>query len=112
MTRRSAHRPPPPPSSGPGDATPRAPTPRIDWPDGKPFAFTVVDDTDHSTLENAPPVYALLAELGLRTTKSVWTIGGDPRDGLACDDARYRAWVERLHEQGFEIALHNVAPRT
>ena len=111
MNRRSTHR-PPPRSSRPDDATPPATAPRIDWPDGKPFAFTVVDDTDHSTLENAPPVYALLADLGILTTKSVWTIGGDARDGLACDDAGYRAWVEHLHEQGFEIALHNVAPRT
>ena len=111
MTRRSAHR-PPTHSSRPDDATPPATAPRVRWPDGKPFAFTVVDDTDHSTLENVPPVYALLADLGLRTTKSVWTIGGDARDGLACDDARYRGWVERLSDQGFEIALHNVAPRT
>jgi hypothetical protein len=111
VNRRSTLR-PPPRSSRPDDATPPAAAPRIDWPDGKPFAFTVVDDTDHSTLENAPPVYALLADLGILTTKSVWTIGGDARDGLACDDARYRAWVERLDEQGFEIALHNVAPHT
>src|SRR5919109_3806642 len=88
-----------------------APAP-IAWPDGKAFAFTIVDDTDGSTMENVPPVYALLADLGLRTTKSVWTLAGDLRDGLACDDARYREWCLRLQEQGFEIALHNVASRS
>jgi hypothetical protein len=111
MNRRLTHR-PPPRSSTPDDDVARVAAPRIDWPDGKTFAFTIVDDTDHSTLENVPPVYALLADLGFRTTKSVWTIGADLRDGLACDDARYRAWVEGLHDQGFEIALHNVASRT
>jgi len=110
MNRSLTHR-PPPRSSAP-DVLPLAAAKPMDWPDGKLFAFTIVDDTDHSTLENVPPVYALLADLGLRTTKSVWTMGGEPGDGLACDDPRYRAWVERLHEQGFEIALHNVAPRT
>jgi hypothetical protein len=84
----------------------------VDWPEGKAFAFSVVDDTDLATMENVPPVYALLADLGLRTTKSVWTLGGEPGDGLACDDSRYRAWVEGLHQDGFEIALHNVASRT
>jgi hypothetical protein len=63
-------------------------------------------------MEDVPAVYALLAELGLRTTKTVWTLGGDAGDGLACDDSRYRAWVEDLQQQGFEIALHNVASRT
>jgi hypothetical protein len=114
MTRPLTHR--PPLATSLPDALPRAdpeplPTP-IAWPDGKAFAFTVFDDTDGSTMENVPAVYALLADLGLRTTKSVWTLDGDVRDGLACDDPRYRAWVESLQEQGFEIALHNVASRT
>lgn len=33
---------------------------RIDWPDGKAFAFTIFDDTDFPTLDNVGPVYALL----------------------------------------------------
>jgi hypothetical protein len=84
----------------------------IEWPDGKSFAFSIVDDTDGATLEDVPAVYALLADLGFRTTKTVWTIDGNDADGLACDNRKYRAWVEVLHEQGFEIALHNVASRT
>jgi hypothetical protein len=111
MNRPQTHRPPRRTSSA-DDVPSRAAAPRIEWPDGKAFAFTIVDDTDHATLDNVPAVYALLADLGLRTTKSVWAFGGDEREGLACDDPGYRAWVERLHEQGFEIALHNVAPST
>jgi len=112
MARRQTHRPPPiAPATDGGALLQSVPAP-IDWPDGKAFAFSIVDDTDGSTMENVPPVYALLADLGFRTTKSVWPLAGDPRDGLACDDARYRAWAVRLQEQGFEIALHNVASRT
>jgi hypothetical protein len=84
----------------------------VDWPEGKSFAFSIVDDTDGATLKDVPAVYALLADLGVRTTKSVWTLHGEDRDGLACDSAPYRAWLGRLQDQGFEIALHNVASRT
>jgi hypothetical protein len=90
-------------------------TPRVPWPDGKAFAFSVVDDTDTATLENVPAVYDLLADLGFRTTKTVWPLrGGDTsgRDGTSCEDRGYREWVERLQREGFEVALHNVASRT
>jgi hypothetical protein len=85
----------------------------VGWPGGRLFAFSIVDDTDGATLDDLPAVYALLAELGFRTTKSIWTLPSEnAHDGLACDDRRYRAWAESLREQGFEIALHNVASRT
>jgi hypothetical protein len=115
MTRSSlVHRPPPTYFVKEDDVLPRpavAPAP-IAWPDGKDFAFTIVDDTDGSTMENVPPVYALLADLGFRTTKSIWVLDGDPRAGLSCEDARYRDWAVGLQEQGFEIALHNVSSVT
>jgi hypothetical protein len=85
------------------------------WPDGKRFAFSVFDDTDLSTLENVQPVYALLADLGFRTTKSVWAFAGSGRPlsgGCTCDDRPYRDWLLRLQEQGFEIALHNATYHT
>lgn len=85
------------------------------WPDGKSFAFTVFDDTDHSAVHLTSEVYALLADLGMATTKSVWPVRGTgaPRiGGLTCDDAEYLQWVFGLKERGFEIALHNVAPCT
>ena len=64
------------------------------WPDGKAFAFTIFDDTDNATLETVAPVYDLLRDLGLRTTKSVWTHSGSgtaPIGGATCEDDEYRA---------------------
>jgi len=81
----------------------------IDWPDGKSFAFTVFDDTDNSTVENITPLYDLLAECGLRTTKSVWTY--PPRDfftGGCLEDSDYLNYVRVLQKSGFEIASHGV----
>ena len=79
------------------------------WPDGKRFAFTVFDDTDLSTMENVPPVYALLRDLGLRTTKSVWPLRGTrsgDAEGAVCEDQPYLAWVQSLQGDGFEIGYH------
>ena len=65
----------------------------VRWPQGKSFAFTIVDDTDESTIENTKPVYDVLAGLGFRTTKTVWplrphTKGHYPYGSL--EDDRYR----------------------
>jgi hypothetical protein len=83
----------------------------IAWPEGKRFAFSVFDDTDWATLDNVGSVYALLAELGLRTTKSVWVRTGDPHrgsiTGQTCDDPEYLKWLLDLRAKGFEIAWHN-----
>jgi hypothetical protein len=87
----------------------------LQWPEGKTFAFSIFDDTDLSTLENAPRVYDLLTDLGFRTTKSVWPIHGNgtPKvGGATCGDPAYRAWVRLLQRRGFEIALHNVTFHT
>jgi hypothetical protein len=87
----------------------------MSWPDGRSFAFSVFDDTDRSTLENAPRVYELLAELGFLTTKSVWPLPATAEaieGGATCEDPAYTAWVQALQRGGFEIALHNVAPQT
>jgi len=43
---------------------------KIAWPNGKRFAFTIVDDTDWAAVERVKPVYDLLARLGLKTTKT------------------------------------------
>ena len=82
---------------------------RIEWPEGRDFAFTVFDDTDLATLENVAPVYELLRRLGFRTTKSVWAIEGreTPRiGGMTCEDAAYRSWTLGLQASGFEIGSH------
>ena len=84
----------------------------VAWPDGKTFAFSVFDDTDDSSLESGPDVYALLRSLGFKTTKSVWPIGGvQPAiiGGSTCEDLDYLAWVRELQAQGFEIALHGAS---
>jgi hypothetical protein len=55
-------------------------------------------------------VYSLLADLGLRTTKSVWPLRavGTPRiGGATCQDHDYLQWVLGLQKQGFEIGYHN-----
>lgn len=85
--------------------------PKIEWPEGKQFAFTIFDDPDHDTVENVADVYSFLDELGMRTTKAVWPIHGNgiPEvDGTTCEDERYLRWILALQEKGFEIALHNV----
>lgn len=74
-------------------------TSRINWPEGKDFAFTVFDDTDLSTIENVREVYSLLTDYGFRTTKSVWPIRGnkEPRiGGSTCEDQDYLEWIINL----------------
>ncbi len=87
----------------------------IAWPDGKRFAFSIIDDTDRSTLRNAPLIYQFLHDHGFHSTKTVWPtrghqvpwVGGD-----TCADPDYMKWVLALKNQGFEIALHNVTYHT
>jgi hypothetical protein len=87
----------------------------VRWPEGRSFAFTVFDDTDLATVDNVKPVYDLLADLGMRTTKSVWAMDPDgvPRiGGATCDDPAYRAWTLELQAAGFEIGSHGATPAT
>ncbi len=89
------------PAKHPGDS----------FPGGARFAFTILDDTDDSTLENARPVYDRLAELGFRTTKTVWPLDcpEGSRNFFAADTLarpEYLAWVKALVADGFELALH------
>jgi hypothetical protein len=87
----------------------------VQWPEGKNFAFTIFDDTDLQTQDNASEVYAFLSDLGLRTTKSVWPLRGSETPkvgGATCEDAMYLQWVLKLKQQGFEIGLHNVTYHT
>jgi hypothetical protein len=87
-------------------------TPRsLAFPDGKRFAFTVIDDTDVATLENVAPVYALLERLGMRATKTVWTMpcpegSKNFSSSQTLEEAEYRTFVLDLQRRGFEIASH------
>ncbi len=91
------------------------PQKRVTWPEGKQFAFTVFDDTDFATTANVGPVYSLLADCGLRTTKSVWVLAGDEaargsgRAGETCADADHLRWLLDLQSKGFEIGWHNAS---
>ncbi len=79
------------------------------WPDGKRFAFTIFDDTDFATVATVAPVYRFLRDLGMRTTKSVWPRRGAGRpicEGETCDEPAYRAWIQALQRDGFEIGYH------
>ena len=81
------------------------------FPEGKQFAFTIMDDTDVATVENVGPVYRLLDELGFRTTKTVWPVAcpEGSRDFAASstlEDERYLEFVRGLASRGFEIAYH------
>ncbi len=80
-------------------------------PQGKEFAFTILDDTDDATVENVGPVYDLLFELGLRTTKTVWPLAcpeGSPIffAGSTLADPDYLDFCQQLAERGFEITWH------
>jgi glycosyltransferase involved in cell wall biosynthesis len=81
------------------------------FPDNKKFAFSILDDTDLSTVENVGPVYRLLEELGIHTTKSVWPLASAPGArfaGGSLQDPQYCDFILELKNQGFEIGLHNV----
>ena len=85
------------------------------WPDQRRFAFTIFDDPDSQTLEAGREVYALLKDLGFRTTKGAWPVRGprEPSDhGITCDDAGCLPWLLDLQQAGFEIGLHNVTLHT
>ncbi len=81
------------------------------FPGGKRFAFTIMDDTDVSTVRNVAPVYQLLSQLGFRTTKTVWPVGcpeGSPAFGTSetLEDPEHLEFSQTLRTLGFEIAFH------
>lgn len=81
------------------------------FPGNKDFAFTILDDTDLSTVDNIKPIYSLLANLGMQTTKSVWPLASVEHGrlgGSSLQEPEYRRFVLDLKDRGFEISLHNV----
>jgi hypothetical protein len=83
----------------------------LSFPDGRRFAFTIMDDTDVATLENVAPVYRLLDELGFRTTKTVWPVACPEgsrnfSESDTLEDPEYLQFVLGLNARGFEIAYH------
>jgi hypothetical protein len=89
--------------------------PAVVWPDGRRFAFSIFDDPDSQTWEAGQAVYALLQDLGFRTTKGVWPLGPirEPSDhGLTCAAPGYADWIRKLIEAGFEIGYHCATSHT
>src|SRR5262245_33155636 len=91
---------------------PSRPAP-ITFPDGKRFAFSIVDDTDLATLERLQPIYATLEKYGFRTTKTVWVYDSNEPShatnrGDSLHNPAYREFIRGLKAKGFEIALHGV----
>ena len=75
------------------------------WPNNKKFAFTIIDDTDQSTLYNVKPIYDFLSKIGMRTTKSVWSLNSPQYKissindfGETCEDDKYLDWLETPNE--------------
>ncbi len=93
------------------------PLPAPGLPGGRRFAFTIMDDTDVATVENVQPVYRLLADLGFRTTKTVWPVACPEgsrnfASSETLDDPANLAFVLGLARQGFEIAYHGATMET
>lgn len=84
---------------------------KYNFPDNKNFAFTIFDDTDNATIGKIKPLYDLLYNLGMKTTKSVWPITVKRYNrfsGQTLQDDDYLKFILDLKQKGFEIALHSV----
>jgi len=81
------------------------------FPANKTFAFSILDDTDDSTLQNMKPVYDCLREYGFRTTKTVWPIDcpEGSRNFFAAETLQNKPYLNFVHDlvdDGFELAFH------
>ena len=83
----------------------------MEFPGGKRFCFSILDDTDDATVDNVKPVYDYLYDCGLRTTKTVWPM--DCPEGsrvfFAAETLQDKPYCDFAHElvsRGFELALH------
>src|SRR5262245_11606316 len=70
-----------------------------------------MDDTDVATVSNVGPIYRLLADLGMRTTKTVWPVacpeGSNTYSSLSTlEHPAYLNLVLDLERAGFEIGYH------
>lgn len=82
----------------------------INYPAGKRFAFSIFDDTDVATLDSIRPLYDYMYELGILTTKSVWSLDyeGDSnyRGSHTLENQAYADYMRELQKCGFEIGFH------
>ncbi len=83
----------------------------MQFPNGRRFAFSILDDTDDATFESVIPVYDRLREYGFRTTKTVWPLDcpeGSQEYFVAetLQRPEYLSYVQQLVADGFEVASH------
>jgi hypothetical protein len=79
------------------------------WPLNREFAFTIIDDTDNSTVENIKPIYEYLNSKKIRTTKTVWVFPSrNTFKGQTIQDKDYLDFLLEIEREGFEIQMHNV----
>lgn len=80
------------------------------FPNQKSFAFTIIDDTDDSTLENTAPIYDYLVKKGILTTKTIWMYNTPENHrwakGETMENQDYKEYVLALHKQGVEVVMH------
>ena len=86
------------------------------FPERRKFAFSIVDDTDVATVENIKPVYDLLKECGIRTTKTVWMKRSVVRSknffrSKTMEDPEYAEYMKLLCSQGFDLTTEEWLPR-
>jgi hypothetical protein len=89
--------------------------PRISWPDGKTFAFTVFDDPDAQRYDEGRILYSFLDEHGFRTTRGVWPcaeVRTPNSGGETCGNRRYLDHTLDLQARGFEVGYHNTTKHT
>jgi len=84
---------------------------KINFPNNKKFAFTIIDDTDNAFCDNIKPIYDFLNEKKIIITKTIWVY--PPRDipyskGDSLQNIKYLDFVKDILKKGYEIGLHNV----
>lgn len=81
----------------------------MNWPKKKEFAFTIIDDTDNSNINNIKPIYDYLTSKNIKTTKTVWVYPSRDRyTGQTLQNNNYYKFIKLLKSDGFDIQLHNV----
>jgi hypothetical protein len=79
------------------------------WPLNKEFAFTVIDDTDYSTVQNIKPLYEYLKAKNIITAKTIWIYPpSDYFKGQTVQDKEYYDFLLEIERDGYEILLHSV----
>jgi len=86
---------------------------RLKYPSDKAFAFSIFDDTDVATLDSIRPLYDYMHELGLLTTKSVWSLNyaddSDYQGSHTLEHPAYAEYMRELKNRGFEIGFHGAS---